>query len=67
MGKDLPREAYRTKLSKLFESNAQTFKTYEDLADLASERGVEIIDHSSGSLFMFQDYSLWDLVEPKSK
>jgi hypothetical protein len=63
IGKDLPREAYRTTLSSLFESNACTFRVYEALAELAKERGTEIIDHSGGSLFMFQDYSLWDLVE----
>jgi hypothetical protein len=66
-GKGLPREAYKTTLSKLFEGNAKTFKAYEQLADLAKELGVEVIDHSEGSLFMFQDYSLWDLVEPKDK
>jgi hypothetical protein len=65
-GKGLPREAYRVTLSKLFEGNAKTFKGYEQLADLAKELGVEVIDHSNGSLFMFQDYSLWDLVEPKN-
>lgn len=62
-GKGLPRESYRVTLSKLFEGNAKTFKGYEQLADLAKELGVEVIDHSNGSLFMFQDYSLWDLVE----
>jgi hypothetical protein len=66
-GKGLPREAYKTTLSKLFEGNAKTFKCYEQLADLAKELGVEVIDHSKGSLFMYQDYSLWDLVEPKDK
>ncbi len=64
-GKNLPREAYKITLSKLFEGNANIFRTYEQLAELATERGVEVIDHSNGSLFMFQDYSLWDLVEPK--
>jgi hypothetical protein len=57
------RNHFRIKLSKLFEGNAHIFKGYEQLADLAKERGLEIIDHSEGSLFMFQDYSLWDLVE----
>jgi len=57
----------RIKLSKLYEGNAHIFKGYEQLADLAKERGIEIIDHSGGSLFMFQDYSLWDLVEPPNK
>lgn len=66
-GKGLPREAYKTTLSKLFEGNAKTFKAYEQLAELAKELNVEVIDHSNGSLFMFQDYSLWDLVEPKDK
>jgi len=61
------RNHFRIKLSKLFEGNAHIFKGYEQLADLAKERGVEIIDHSGGSLFMFQDYSLWDLVEPPIK
>jgi hypothetical protein len=61
------RNHFRIKLSKLFEGNAHIFKGYEQLADLAKERGIEIIDHSGGSLFMFQDYSLWDLVEPKDK
>lgn len=64
-GKDLPRDAYKVTLSKLFEGNAKTFRTYERLSDLAKQLDVEIIDHSNGSLFMFQDYSLWDLVEPK--
>ena len=67
MGKNLSRENYRTILSKLFEGNAKIFKAYEALADLANETGIEIIDHSGGSLFMFQDYSLWDLVEPPKK
>jgi hypothetical protein len=67
MGKDLPRESYRTQLSKLFEGNAKVFRVYEELAELAGELGVEIIDHSGGSLFMYQDYSLWDLVEPPKK
>ena len=62
-GKGLPREAYKVTLSKLFEGNAKVFKAYEQIADLAKELGVEVIDHSNGSLFMFQDYSLWDLVE----
>jgi hypothetical protein len=66
-GKNLSRDQYKITLSKLFEGNAKTFKTYEKLADLAKERGIEIIDHSGGSLFMFQDYSLWDLVEPPNK
>ena len=66
-GKGLPREAYKVTLSKLFESNAKVFRAYEQLADLAQELGIEIIDHSGGSLFMFQDYSLWDLVEPKDE
>jgi hypothetical protein len=62
------RESAKIKLSKLFEENAKIFRGYEQLADLAKEMGVEIIDHSNGSLFMFQDYSLWDLVEdPKLK
>jgi hypothetical protein len=52
-------------LSKLFEGNAKVFKAYEQLAELAKELNVEVIDHSKGSLFMFQDYSLWDLVETK--
>jgi hypothetical protein len=64
-GKGLPREAYKVTLSKLFEGNAKVFKAYEQLADLAKELGVDVIDHSNGSLFMFQDYSLWDLVETK--
>jgi hypothetical protein len=59
------RESAKIKLSNLFEGNAAIFKGYEQLADLAKEMGVEIIDHSNGSLFMFQDYSLWDLVEEK--
>ena len=66
-GKGLPREAYRVTLSKLFEGNAKVFRAYEQLANLAQELGVEILDHSNGSLFMFQDYSLWDLVEPPIK
>lgn len=66
-GKGLPREAYKVTLSKLFEGNSKVFKSYEQLAELAKELGVEVIDHSNGSLFMFQDYSLWDLVEPKDK
>jgi len=66
-GYGLPRDAYKIKLSTLFEGNARTFKGYELLADLAKEMNVEIIDHSNGSLFMFQDYSLWDLVEPPVK
>lgn len=61
------RNHFRIKLSKLFEGNAHVFKGYEQLADLAKERGIEIIDHSGGSLFMFQDYSLWDLIEPRDK
>jgi hypothetical protein len=61
------RNHFRIKLSKLFEGNAHIFKGYEQLADLAKEKGIEIMDHSNGSLFMFQDYSLWDLVEPKDK
>ena len=65
MGKDLPREKYIVKLSSLFRTNANVFETYEQLANLAKEMGAEIIDHSNGSLFMFQDYSLWDLVEEK--
>jgi hypothetical protein len=64
-GKGLPREAYRVTLSKLFEGSSKVFKAYEQLAELAKELGVEVIDHSNGSLFMFQDYSLWDLVEQK--
>ena len=67
IGKNLPRDAYKVKLSDLFQSNSIVFKTYEQLADLAKEMGVEIIDHSNGSLFMFQDYSLWDLVEEKNR
>ncbi len=66
-GKVLPREAYNVTFSKLFESNAKIFRAYEQLADLAQELGVEVIVHSGGSLFMFQDYSLWDLVEPPNK
>jgi hypothetical protein len=64
-GTGLPREAYKVTLSKLFEGNAKVFKAYEQLAELAKELNVEVIDHSKGSLFMFQDYSLWDLVETK--
>ena len=62
-GAGLPRDQYKIKLSELFEGNARVFRTYEQIAYLAKEMGVEIIDHSNGSLFMFQDYSLWDLVE----
>ena len=61
------RESAKIKLSKLFEGNAKIFRGYEQLADLAKELGVEIIDKSNGSLFMFQDYSLWDLVEEKNR
>lgn len=64
-GIGLPREAYKVTLSKLFEGNAKVFKAYEQLAELSKELNVEVIDHSKGSLFMFQDYSLWDLVETK--
>jgi hypothetical protein len=60
------RELTKPKLSKLFSGNASIFAGYEQLADLAKELGVEVIDHSNGSLFMFQDYSLWDLVERKN-
>ncbi len=66
-GKGLPRESYKTTLSKLLSGNASIFEGYEQLAELAKELNVEVIDHSNGSLFMFQDYSLWDLVEPKDK
>jgi hypothetical protein len=62
------RNHYRIKLSKLFKENASIFEGYEKLADLAKNSGIDIIDHSGGSLFMFQDYSLWDLVEsPKTQ
>lgn len=67
MGKGLPRTAYKQSLSSLFEGSANTFKVYENLDELAREQSIEILDHSDGSLFMFQDYSLWDLVEPKDK
>jgi hypothetical protein len=66
-GKGLSREAYKIKLSKLLKGNSDVFEVYEQLAEIAKELGVEVIDHSNGSLFMFQDYSLWDLVEPKDK
>lgn len=66
-GKGLPREAYKVTLSKLFEGNAKVFKSYEKLAELSKALGVEIIDHSNGSLFMFQDYSLWDLVDSNNQ
>jgi hypothetical protein len=62
------RESAKIKLSNLLKGNAAIFKGYEQLADLGKEMGVEIIDKSNGSLFMFQDYSLWDLVtEPHFK
>jgi hypothetical protein len=64
-GVGLTREEYKIKLSELFEGNSHVFRTYEQLAELAKEMGIEVIDHSNGSLFMFQDYSLWDLVEEK--
>jgi hypothetical protein len=66
-GHSRDREKIKIKLSQLLRGNADVFEGYEKLADLAKERGVEIIDHSGGSLFMFQDYSLWDLVEPTNK
>ena len=66
-GHSRDREKTKPVLSKLLRGNASIFEGYERLAELAKERNVEIIDHSNGSLFMFQDYSLWDLVEPKDK
>lgn len=66
-GHSRDREKTKPVLSKLLRGNASIFEGYERLAELAKERNVEIIDHSNGSLFMFQDYSLWDLVEQKVK